>query len=81
METYKDFAHEHRKIREGFSPLLKLHEVRKILDCGRDFVLQLIEEGELVAVDLAANREHEHGNGIRITPKSLKDYLDRNTIR
>lgn len=45
MEIYKDFAQEHRKIREGFSPLLKLHEVRKILDVGREFVLQLIEEG------------------------------------
>ncbi len=80
METYKDFAQEHRKIRESFDPLLKLHEVRKILDVGRDFVLQLIQEGELEAVDLAAHRPHEQGNGVRITPISLRDYITRNRI-
>ncbi len=80
METYKDFAQEHRKIRESFDPLLKLHEVRKILDVGREFVLQLIEEGELEAVDLAAHRSHEQGNGVRITPTSLQAYITRNRI-
>jgi hypothetical protein len=81
LETYKDFAIEHRRIRESFDPLLKLHEVRKILDCGRGFVLKLIEDGELEAVNMTPGRAHDEGNGIRITPASLRDYLDRHTVR
>lgn len=80
MDTFKDFAVEHRKIRESFDPLLKLHEVRKILDCGRGFVLNLIETGELEAVNLTPGRADDVGNGIRITPASLRDYLDRHKV-
>lgn len=78
MEQYKDFHEEHCKIRESFDPLLKLHEVRKILDVGTGFVMRLIETGELEAVSLMGREAGS--NGIRVTPASLRDYLDRNRV-
>ncbi len=80
METYKNFEHEHRRIRESFDPLLKLHEVRKILDVGRDYVMRLVEDGELEAIDISKDNPHAQGNGIRITPTSLRDYMNRHKV-
>lgn len=78
METYKNFADEQRRIRESFDPLLKLTEVRKILDVGTTFVMHLIETGELEAVSLMG--KHSGSNGMRVTPASLRNYIERSKI-
>lgn len=86
LKQYKNFKELQSEIREEFTPLLRISEVRHIIGCSWDFVVGLVQEGELEAVDITGrtvdrNTIGETSRGLRVPPSSLKDFLDRNTIK
>jgi hypothetical protein len=85
-ETRKDFGQREREIRESFDPMLRIQEVRKIIGCSYNFVIQLIQNGKLDAFDITGRvldrgEVDEHSYGLRITPSSLQKYLNSNKVR
>lgn len=83
---YKNFAELQTEIRESFDPMLSVRDVRNIIGCSWNFVIQLIIEGKLEAFDITGktiDREsiNENSHGLRITPSSLSDYLDSTKLK
>ncbi len=83
LKQYKDFKSLQD---EEFPRLMRIKEVKDIIGCGWDFVLELIREGELDAVNITGrtvdrNTIEATSRGLRVPPSSLKDFLDRNTIK
>jgi hypothetical protein len=86
MTERKDFRALESQIREEFDPMLSVNEVRNIIGCSWRFVIGLVQDGRLTAVDItgrAVDRRDvdDNSHGLRIPPSSLRDYLDQNTIR
>lgn len=76
----KDFVEAQLKMREELDTLLTMKDVRVILACSVSVVIRLIKSGDLEAFDItgkAADKIDEHSYGLRITPSSLKHYLER----
>jgi hypothetical protein len=71
---------EEKKQEVDTGRLLTVPDVRNYLGCGTRRVLQLIDEGHLEALDIAPPGTVRTGwhdtRGIRISPESLRDYLD-----
>ena len=81
LKEYKDFKELEQDIREEFTPLLSVKEVQHILSCGAYMVIDLIKADKLKAYHLdgsAVNKEAitYYTFGLRITPSSLRDYLE-----
>ena len=86
LKEYKDFIEREREIRESFDPLLRVQEVRQIIGCGWNFVIQLIRDGHLEAFDITGrvverDAVDENTHGLRITPSSLQNYLNQIRVR
>jgi hypothetical protein len=82
----KNFTELEHEIRERFDPHLSVTEVRRIMGCSWRFVIRLIQDGRLEAIDITSkvvDRRYvdEDSHGLRIPPSSLRAYLDKNTIR
>lgn len=76
----KVFYEEEARIREEFAPLLSVRDVRRILACSAERVLELVKDGSLDAYHLngtvlSKNAVQERTYAIRITPSSLRDFL------
>jgi hypothetical protein len=75
-----DFRTRELQVRNTFDTLLTVRDVRHILGCSTDVVLDLIKRGVLVAYHLDGvvvekERVEEARYGLRITPSSLSTYL------
>lgn len=82
----KNFTELEREIRESFETHLSIQECRRIMGCSWRFVIRLIQDGRLDAVDITGKvvdrRDvDEDSHGLRVPPSSLRDYLHKNTIR
>jgi excisionase family DNA binding protein len=53
--------------------LLRVHRVAEILDCCKSQIYRMVQRNELTAIRLGPR-------GIRITAKSLEDYLSLNQV-
>lgn len=83
---YKNFEELQAEIRESFDPMLSIQEVRSIIGCSWRFVMELIRTGKLEAFDITGQtveREsvNEKSHGLRITPSSLRDYLNSTKLK
>jgi hypothetical protein len=81
LAEHKNFKELEAEIRESFSPLLSVREIRSILGCSVEVVIDLIKAGKLDAFHLdgtAVDRDRiGYGTyGLRVPPSSLRDYME-----
>jgi hypothetical protein len=82
---YSDFAERNKAIRRNLDSLLTIRECRDVLRVSSNHIIRLIRQGDLDAYDVVGNRLDSSWidtktNGIRISPESLKRFLDGNRI-
>lgn len=78
----KDFRTEQEIVRSQLQPLLTMSDVRRILACSVSVVIRLVQSGDLEAYDVHGravdkSRIDNHTYGLRISPSSVRSYLDR----
>jgi len=80
--TYDDFIERNRAIRDRLDALLTISETRDILKCSTRHIFTLAEQGHLDLYDIAGVRVVgvEAGNGVRVSPESLDNFLEANRI-
>lgn len=84
-EGYTEFAERNRSIKRELDPLLTIREVRDIIRVSANHIIRLVRQGQLDAYDVGGNRipgewVDVRTHGIRISPESLKAFLDENKI-
>jgi predicted transcriptional regulator of viral defense system len=80
-KTLKDFAALQEEAREHQEILLTIRDVRNILSVSANVVINMLKDRKLEGYDLFQETPglahvHARSNGIRITPTSLKSYLE-----
>jgi hypothetical protein len=83
--SYTEFAERNRAIKRELDPLLTIRETRDVLRVSANHVIRLVRQGQLEACDVGGNRipgewVDVRTNGIRISPESLKAFIDDNNI-
>ena len=77
---YKNFKDAETLMREELEPLLSVRDCRRILAVSVSEVLRLVREGHLEAYGLDGGMRREDVDegtyGVRITPSSVKNYLE-----
>ena len=85
-QEYKDFEELQYEIREPFTPLLSVKDVRRILACSAFTVIDLIKAGKLDAHHIDGTTVGRDAityetYGLRVLPSSLRDYLESTKVK
>ena len=85
LAEYKDFRAEEDRVREELEPLLSVRDCRRILGVSVREILRLVREGRLEAFGLDGPIHRGDVDydtfGVRITPSSVKRYLEEIRIK
>ena len=85
LAEYKDFRAEEDRVREELEPLLSVRDCRRILGVSVRGVLSLVKAGKLEAFGLDGPIDRDDVDddtfGVRITPSSVKRYLEEIRIK